>query len=213
MRHAHWRKKKIGHGLLACACLAALAVSAGARAENGITLFGGWRASGTLEDSVAQRRVRLRDSATVSAALDFTYDDTRQLEFFASHQSTSLAVTPIGSTSTVRLPVKVRYFHFGGTNYFDGPAGVGPYVAGGLGVTRLTPGLDGFDSETKASLSVGLGYSQPLGRYAALRLEGRGYWTLVNSSGNLFCSGGCTITIKGDTLQQFEMMLGVSARF
>jgi hypothetical protein len=49
--------------------------------------------------------------------------------------------------------------------------------------------------------------------YAALRVEGRGYWTLINSSGNLFCSGGCTVTIKGDTLQQLEMLIGLSARF
>jgi hypothetical protein len=194
---------------LVVSCLA----PATARAENGITLFGGWRASGTLEDSVAQRNVRLRDSASASAALDLTYDESRQLEFFASHQNTSLTVTPIGGTTTLRLPVKVTYFHFGGTNYFDGPAGTGPYVAGGLGFTRLAPGLDGFESETKASLSVGIGYALPLGRYAALRVEGRGYWTLINSSGNLFCSGGCTVTIKGDTLQQLEMMLGITARF
>lgn len=193
---------------------AAFAVAAlPAAAENGVTFFGGWRASGTLDDNVAQRKVRLRDSASFSAALDLTYDDTRQLEFFASQQNTSLAVTPMGSTSSLRLPVRVNYFHFGGTNYFDGPAGTGPFVAGGLGLTRLTPGLDGFESETKASLSVALGYSLPLGRYAAVRVEGRGYWTLVNSSSSLFCSGGCTLSIKGDTLQQLEMLLGISARF
>ncbi|HYS11774.1 MAG TPA: outer membrane beta-barrel protein [Burkholderiaceae bacterium] len=199
--------------LVVLACVLALTAPVTALAENSVTAFGGWRASGTLEDSVAQRNVRLRDSAAFSAALDLTFDETRQLEFFASHQSTSLAVTRIGSTTTMRLPVKVSYFHFGGTNYFDGPAGIGPFVAGGLGFTRLAPGLDGFESETKASLSVALGYSLPLGRYAALRVEGRGYWTLINSSGNLFCSGGCTITIKGDTLQQVEMLVGVSARF
>ena len=199
--------------LTALACVFALIAPAAATAENSFTALGGWRASGTLEDSVAQRNVRLRDSAAFSAALDLSFDETRQLELFASHQSTSLAVTPIGSTTTMRLPVKISYFHFGGTNYFDGPAGVGPFVAGGLGLTRLAPGLDGFESETKASLSLALGYSLPLGRYAALRVEGRGYWTLINSSGNLFCSGGCTITIKGDTLQQIEMLVGVSARF
>lgn len=199
--------------VIALAFGVAAATPATARAENGITLFGGWRASSTLEDNVAQRKVRLRDSAGYSAALDFTFDESRQLEFFASNQSTSLTVTEIGGANTVRLPVRVNYFHVGGTNYFDGPVGVGPFVAGGLGLTRLTPGLDGFESETKASLSVAFGYSLPLGKYAALRVEGRGYWTLINSSGNLFCSGGCTVTIKGDTLQQLEMLIGVSARF
>jgi hypothetical protein len=200
-------------GRAALVCALALAAPATASAENGITLFGGWRASGTLEDSVAQRDVRFRDSGAFSAAFDITFDDWRQFEFFGSHQSTSLSVTPIGGTTSMPLPVKVTYFHFGGTNYFDGLAGNGPYVAGGLGLTRLAPGTDGLESETKPSLSLALGYSLPLGRYAALRVEGRGYWTLLNSSSTLFCSGGCTITIKGDALSQFEMLLGISARF
>lgn len=208
--------------LATAAALTALAGSAlaqgsapaqGSALENSFTAFGGWRASGTLEDTVAQRNVRLRDAAAWSAALDLALDGSRQLEFFASQQSTSLTVTPTGASTTLRLPVKVTYFHFGGTNYFDGPVGTGPFVAGGLGLTRLAPGLDGFESETKPSLSLAFGYSLPMGRYAALRIEGRGYWTLVNSSGGLFCSGGCTISIKGDSLQQIEMLIGVSARF
>lgn len=202
--------------LVALFALAPLTLHAQVQAndsENAITVFGGWRGSSAFEDSVAQRNVRLRDSAAWSAAFDLALDGSRQLELFASHQSTSLSVTPIGSTTALRLPVKVTYLHFGGTNYFDGPVGTGPFAAGGLGLTRLAPGIDGFDSETKPSLSVALGYSLPLGRYAALRIEGRGYWTLVNSSGGLFCSGGCTITIKGDSLQQLEMLIGVSARF
>ncbi|HUL64348.1 MAG TPA: hypothetical protein VLW55_07000 [Burkholderiaceae bacterium] len=191
----------------------ALATPVTARAENAFAVFGGWRASGTFEDTVAQRDVSMRDTGSFALAFDFTYDDTRQYELFASRQSTSLAVTPVGSTSTEKFPVKVTYVHFGGTNYFDGPAGEGPFVAGGLGVTLLSPGLNGFDSETKPSLSVALGYGLPLGRYAALRVEGRGYFTLLNSSGGLFCNGGCTIAIKGDSFSQVELLIGLSARF
>jgi hypothetical protein len=191
--------------------------SAAAHAENGITLYGGWRGSSTLQDTVAQRDVRMRDSASGSVALDLSYDASRQIEFFISRQSTSLRVTPIGGTTTQKLPVTVTYAHVGGTNFFDGPIGQGPYVVGGLGLTVLSPGLDGFDTETRASLNVGLGYLLPLFREAApglaLRIEGRAYFTLVNSSGGLFCSGGCTIAIKGDTFQQFEMLLGLSWRF
>lgn len=191
----------------------ALAAPAPVRAENAFTVFGGWRASGAFEDTVAQRDISMRDTGSFALALDFTYDDTRQYELFASHQSTSLAVTPVGGTSTETFPVKVTYVHFGGTNYFDGPAGEGPFVAGGLGLTLFSPGLNGFESETKPSLSVALGYGVPLGRYAALRVEGRGYFTLVNSSGGLFCNGGCTIAIKGDSFSQVELLIGISARF
>ena len=207
------RTKKSRSGTAAFACSLLLLAPGTASAESSVTFFGGWRASGTLEDTVAQRSVRPLDSATFSTAIDFALDDSRQLELFISQQSTSLTVMQTGSTTSVRLPLKVTYVHFGGTNYFDGPAGVGPYVAGGFGLTRLTPGLSGLESETKGSLSLSLGYSIPLGRYVALRVEGRAYWTLINSSSTLFCSGGCVISIKGDTLQQAEMMLGITARF
>ena len=36
---------------------------------------------------------------------------------------------------------------------------------------------------------------------------------LVNSSGGLFCSGGCVVSIEGDVVTQGELMLGLSARF
>lgn len=204
--------------LLVAVLAAVAAVAPGAHAqpresENAIVVFGGWRASGTLDDTVAQRRVRLNDTAAWSAAIDFGLDPNRQVELFASRQKTSLAVTPNGTTTTTRFPVSVTYVHIGGTNYFDGPVGVGPFVAGGLGISRLTPALDGFASESRFSLSLALGYAIPLGRYAALRVEGRAYFTAVNSSGGLFCSGGCTISLKGDSLQQYEMLAGLSARF
>jgi len=192
---------------------AACTLPALAAAQTSFSLLGGWRTSGTFEDSVAERRVRMKDSGSVAVALDFALDVSRELELFASNQRTSLAVMPIGGNESLRLPLTVTTLHFGGTNFFDGPAGSGPFVAGGLGLTRLAPGLDGFSSETKPSLSLALGYVVPLGPYFALRVEGRGTWMLINSSGGLFCSGGCTVTIKGDTLQQVEMLLGITGRF
>ena len=49
--------------------------------------------------------------------------------------------------------------------------------------------------------------------YVALRSELRGYWTLINSSGQLFCSGGCVVSIRGDAFVQFEGLLGLSYSF
>jgi hypothetical protein len=61
--------------------------------------------------------------------------------------------------------------------------------------------------------NLGIGYQLPLGERTALRIEARGYATLVNSSGGMFCSGGCTISIKGDTLTQGNVQLGLSFRY
>lgn len=53
----------------------------------------------------------------------------------------------------------------------------------------------------------------PLARHVAIKLEARGFATLVNSSGGFFCSGGCVVQIKGETMTQGEVMAGLSARF
>lgn len=90
--------------------------------------------------------------------------------------------------------------------------GNGAYVVGGLGATLFNP-EQGYKSELYPSINVGLGYQLPLGNTFAMRVEARGYGTLVNSSGGVFCAGGCVISIKGDAVTQGELMLGVSARF
>jgi hypothetical protein len=204
---------------VAAALLPLSLASPAARAEAGISLFGGWRASGDLQDATNDRSIRLRDSAGASVAIDFGYDASRQLQLYASHQNTSFEAIPAATgVPAQRLPLKITYLHFGGTNFFDGPIGRGPYVAGGLGLTRLTPGLDGFESETRPSLNLGIGYLLPLlppsTGTLALRIEARLYYTFVNSSGGLFCAGGaCTIAIKGDTLQQIEGQIGITWRF
>jgi hypothetical protein len=204
--------------LLACALCAGAVLALGppaARAENGLTIFGGWRASGGLEDTTTGRGVSMRETGAVSVALDLDYEESAQIQIFGSHQNTSLYVTqagqPAGTTS--RMPLKVMYLHLGGTSFFTGPVGRGPYVVGGLGVTVLSPGLDGLNTETQPSINLGIGYLLPVSGSLALRFEGRGYFTLVDSSGGFFCSGGCTVSISGQVLSQGELMAGLTWRF
>jgi len=65
----------------------------------------------------------------------------------------------------------------------------------------------------RASMNAGVGWQWNLARNVALRSELRGYWTLINSSGQFFCSGGCVVSIRGQSLLQVEGMLGVSIGF
>jgi hypothetical protein len=196
-------------GLLAAAALAVVAAAAHAQ-DNGAFAFGGWRAGGAFQDGTTGEQLRLADRGAASVAIDFGIDGTRQLELFVSRQSTRLEARAAGAQP---LPLTVTYLHVGGTNFFEGPIGRGPYVAGGLGATIFAPGLDGLRSETRPSLAVGAGYLLPLAGPLALRVELRGYATLVNSSGGLFCAGGCVLTIRGDSLTQGEVLIGVGARF
>jgi hypothetical protein len=133
----------------------------------------------------------------------------RQVQVFASYQSAELQA----SATTPAVPMTVGYLHLGGTNFFEGAVGRGAYVVGGLGVTRLSPGLSGLSDEYRPSINLGLGYQWPIAGALSLRAELRGYFTLVNSSGGLFCSGGCVVAIKGDGLTQVEGLLGLNLAF
>jgi hypothetical protein len=193
---------------LACAVLATLALPCAA--QNALTLYGGYRGGGSFQQSTSPfDSISLQSSASGSISLDFGLDAMRQVQVFASYQSTELEAT----ATTPVVPMTVSYLHLGGTNYFEGAVGRGAYVVGGLGVTRLAPGLSGLSAEFRPSLNLGLGYQWPISGALSFRAELRGYFTLINSSSSLFCSGGCVVSIKGDGLSQAEALVGLSYGF
>jgi hypothetical protein len=188
-------------------------------AQSAVTLYGAYRGGGSFADATSGQTLRLDDSSAWAISYDRDLDGSRQLQFYISYQNTHLALDraalgnpPVGAAPAT-LPIKVIYFHIGGINYFDGPIGQGPYVVGGLGATLFAPGSNGTRDEVRPSLNLGIGYQAALGARLALRLEARGYITVVNSSGGLFCSGGCVLKIKGDAVTQGEAQLGLSYRF
>jgi hypothetical protein len=199
--------------------LAAPAMAQTAPKESAITAYGAYRDGGSFVDASTEQTLRLDGSSAWAISYDKGLDGSRQLQFYVSYQRTelgleqSITTPPTGGTTRTALPMKVVYFHFGGTNFFDGQIGQGPYLVGGLGATLFKPELDGYSDELRPSLNLGIGYQVTLGERVALRVETRGYVTLVNSSGGLFCSGGCVFTIKGDAVTQGEVQLGLSYRF
>jgi hypothetical protein len=187
--------------------------------QDAVTLYGAYRGGGSFADAATNQALRLDASGAWAISYDRGLDASRQLQFYVSYQSTHLVldrssvVNPPAGAAPAPLPIKVMYFHIGGVNYFDGPIGRGPYVVGGLGATLFQPRSSGTGDELRPSLNLGIGYQTTLGERVALRIETRGYVTVVNSNGGLFCSGGCVLKIKGDAVTQGEVQLGVSYRF
>ncbi len=197
--------------IVATATLMAL-TTIGSAKDYALTAYAGYRGGGGFIDANTGQSLNLGGSAAVALALDFPLDDARQYQVLVSHQRTHLS---LGTTSSARgnpLPMEITYLHLGGTNFFEGTVGRGPYLVGGLGATLFSPGA-GYSGETYPSLNLGIGYQWLLGDTFAVRVEARGYATLVNSSGGIFCSGGCVVSIKGDTVRQGDLMLGVASRF
>jgi len=203
--------KTLGFGML----VAALCSGAALAKDNAITLYGGYRDGGGFTDADSGKSLNLDGSGTGAISLDVALDASRQLQWYLSQQRTTLAVAqPAAPGAPVDpLPLNVTYLHVGGTYFFEGPIGRGPYVVGGLGATLFRPGLSGYSDELRASLNLGVGYQLPLGEHVALRFEARGYFTAINSSGGLFCSGGCVLHIKADGVTQGELQVGLSFRY
>lgn len=183
----------------------------------GMTAYAGFSGGGNgLQRSTAStdQALQLDAGTAASFSVEWTLDAARQLQWFVSRQNTTLETQPAASTlASQRIPLQVIYVHLGGTNFIESRVGLGPYVAGGLGFTRFSPGLSGFESELRMSMNLGLGYAWPLSPQLGLRVELRGYATLINSSGSFLCSGGCTVSIKGDTLTQSQALLGLAFSF
>jgi hypothetical protein len=200
----------------------ALALAAGSSVaqarDNALTLYAAYRDGGSFTDVTSGNKLHIEASGAASLSLDLRLDASRQLQLFLSRQSSQMGteqatLTPPGSPLPKKLPMRVTYLHIGGTSFLEGRIGQGVYLVGGLGATLFEPGLDGFENELRPSINLGIGYQLPLGEYVALRFEARGYATLVNSTSGVFCSGGCVISIKGDTVTQGDVQIGLSFRY
>ena len=215
-KNTHGIRQTLEGATVAGALLAAALsmASPSTAADNGyaLTVYGGYRGGGSFTDADTDQGLKLDSNGAVSLALDLPYDEARQYQIFASQQRTELVLDSAASAGGSRLPMDIYYLHFGGTFFWDGQAGKGAYVVGGLGATLFNPG-QGYKSELYPSINVGFGYQWLLGSMFAVRAEARGYGTLVNSSGGVFCSGGCVVSIKGDSIGQGELMLGLVARY
>ena len=180
--------------------------------ESNLTLYAGYRfSSGLSTDNGGSWQ--LTEGPSFAVAADFGIDSKTQWELLVSYRNSTLKASgfsPVAPFSD-KIHLGVTYYHVGGT-YFVDNIGKGVYVVGGLGATHFQPGGD-LSSELRFSLNLGVGYMIPLGKTLAVKLEGRGYVTLINSSGGFLCSGGCVVQVKGDTLTQGEVMAGLAWRF
>lgn len=194
---------------LVSAALASGLLSATAAAQVSVTLSAGYAGTNGIDNVTTGGSADMDSAPTYGVAVNWPFDASRELELFYRQQSTTLS--PGGGASPFDLTI--RYLHFGGSVFVDGPAGRGLYVVGGVGATQFSPSTNGYGSEVKPSGSLGFGYVLPLGERVALRAEARGYLTLVNSSGGFLCSGGCVVVLKSDAVTQYEATIGLTARF
>ena len=203
--------------LLLAAILALAFAPLGARASDSlfeVTPFAGLRLGGDFKLDAPSRKLDVDDSGSFALALNLRIDEISQYELFFGHQSTGLQRDPLLG----QVDIGVDYLHLGGTVALEGERRVIPYMAGGLGATRFSPDSSGASDKTRFSLSLGGGVKVPLSRRFALRLEGRGYLTFVDTDTAFFCrsdeeGGVCLIRGSGSTFFQYELLAGATFAF
>lgn len=182
------------------------------RTERNLTVYAGYRFGGELTDVTTGSTWQLTEGPAYSLAADFPLSPNTQWELFVSHRNSALKASGLFSPVVNNVGLDITYFHVGGT-YFADQVGRGVYGVGGLGATQLSPQQAGLNSETRFSFNLGIGYMIPVAKHVAVKLEARGFVTLLDSSGGMFCSGGCVVQVKGTTMTQGELSAGIAARF
>lgn len=114
------------------------------------------------------------------------------------------------------VDLDVEHLHLAGTAMFGDGTGAEPYIAGGLGATRLRPSVG--DDETRFSISIGFGVEVPVNERLGFRLEARGYLVSMSSDSQIFCTSGpaggnCLVRAAGDTMFQYALLGGIGLKF
>lgn len=181
-----------------------------------ITPFAGYRLGGDVDLQGSTAGVDLDDHGSFAIALGLRADSESQYELFYSRQETKLAP----NAALGPLGVDVEYLHAGGTLVLDNEHAYQPYIVGGLGFTRFSPGSNasGARDDSRFSVSLGAGMRFPVTQHFGLRLEARGYLTFIDTDSAFFCAssaagGVCAIRTSGSTFVQYDLLLGAAFNF
>ena len=172
--------------------------------------FVGHRFGGSLERLDTEETTDLDAANSWGFILGRTATDSTRYELLYSRQESGLADSTDPNNA---FGLEVHYLHLGGSVDITRDRFT-PFVSGGLGLTHLSPAGYGLDDETRFSLSLGGGLKWYPTRSLGLRLEVRGYGTVSDGSGSLFCdNANCNLRFSGNLMPQFETNLGLIFRF
>ena len=174
-----------------------------------VTPFVGYRTSSTLEDTTNQNTIDISETSSFGILLSMRKDRATEYDFLFSRQITDLKQQ---GQSIPDSGLRFDYYHIGGTVNYD-VDNLRPFVAGGLGFTHLSPSSSAYSSNTKFSLSIGGGFKVPVSQQVGLRLEVRGYGTVIDGSSTILCSGGCVAQFTGALFWQIEALAGLQVAF
>lgn len=195
--------------MLTALAAALLLGATAARAQSvQITPFVGYAFGGSVRDAVLDESRSFDAALDYGGTLSFPIGESWRFELLYSRQETKLA-GGLGSSFDVTIE---RYM--GGFQEEKGDERLRWFGTVWFGATRFVPGLGGYDSTTKFGAAVGLGVKTFPAKNVGLRLEARGFYTLVKGEGGAFCaSGTCLFAFSGTGLWQGDVSAGLILAF
>ncbi len=173
-----------------------------------VTPFVGYRGGGEF-DAADEGTPNMGSDESFGLLIGILTNADTSYEFLYSSQEANLK-------GPDDLDVRAEHLHLGGTAQFNQGARMAPFIAGGIGGTRLTPEVG--EDELRLSASLGLGALATITDRFRARLELRGYLVSMDGNGEIFCSStqlgsSCALKAAGSTLFQYELILGAGFVF
>lgn len=181
-----------------------------------LTPYGAYRVGGEFEEANSPLSIDIDDSESIGLIFNARHSPVTQWEIIYSRQDTNADAGGLALSNPVP-EMTVEYLQAGGTYLWDGER-VRPFLSATIGGTHIDIGSSGFDSDTFYSFSFGLGLQiNPTSRLG-IRLEARGFGTLLDADSDLFCQFGpsnniCAVRIDGTLMWQTEALAGIVFRF
>lgn len=160
-----------------------------------LTPFYGWQFGGTID--VTRGTLLFPASGSWGFTLDVKVTDEGFVEFLYSRQDTTMRFQKGGVGPSEELfDVAVEYYQGGGGLEFgDGPAR--PFLALGLGATRLAAKPSELGSEWRFSTSIAGGVKVLASEHVGFRIEGRLLLPFYGTGFTVGCGGGGCFTSVG----------------
>jgi hypothetical protein len=178
-----------------------------------ITPFGGYRIGGSVGEVGTAEVVDDDGGPSLGVVVDVVFGglaDGLKVEGVFSRERTDLAVRGSIFDPPGAVPVEVDQILVGGIQDLD-DGRVRPFLSGLLGITRYAvPG----DTEVRFSIGVGAGVKFYATRNLGVRLDARGYMTVIDLGGSGICGGvGCAIRFNVSPAFQGDFTAGVLVAF
>ncbi len=181
-----------------------------------ITPFVAYRFGGSFDVEGTSASYEIEDSEAVGLMLNLRQTGNTQWQILYSLQQSEARLRD-SMLSAASVDMDIHVLQLGGTYQGDGEK-VRPYVAMTIGGTHIKTSINGSQSDSFFSGSIGVGLNVTPNSRLGFRFEVRAYGTLMDSTTDLFCRTGpdanvCAVRITGNLLSQFETIAGVVFRF